>query len=137
MKILANLFFFGFTYALQIERQTEKTGAMFEYIKIGMIVFMISFLVLCAFLLFFKQIRDYCRNPVDLEAFLGISLAKINNVDAASKKDRVEMGVGSNPQNIKDWIEDIWESYDIDGNGLIDKLEIKTFVAQTLKTAGI
>ena len=47
------------------------------------------------------------------------------------------MGVGSNPQNIKDWIEDIWESYDIDGNGLIDKLEIKTFVAQTLKTAGI
>ena len=32
---------------------------------------------------------------------------------------------------------DIWESYDQDNNHLIDKFEIKTFVAQTLQTAGI
>lgn len=47
------------------------------------------------------------------------------------------MGVGGDPQNIDDWVTDIWESYDQDGNHLIDKFEIKTFVAQTLQTAGI
>lgn len=66
---------------------------------------------------------------MDLEACLGVALARINNVDVTNKQDRVSMGVGEDEKNIHDWIEDIWESYDIDGNGLIDKLEIKTFVA--------
>jgi Ca2+-binding EF-hand superfamily protein len=47
------------------------------------------------------------------------------------------MGVGLDQRNINEWIEDIWESFDRDGNGSIDKYEIKNFVDQTFKTAGI
>lgn len=47
------------------------------------------------------------------------------------------MGVGIDQRNINEWIEDIWESFDRDGNGSIDKKEIRNFIDQTFKTAGI
>ena len=77
------------------------------------------------------------RKKVDLEAVLGVALARINNVDIEDKSERVEMGVGTDEQNIRDWVDDIWGSYDSNANGLIDRLEIKAFVSETLKTAGI
>jgi hypothetical protein len=47
------------------------------------------------------------------------------------------MGVGKIEHNITDWVKDIWDSFDRDGNGQIDKLEIKSFIDQTFRTAGI
>jgi Ca2+-binding EF-hand superfamily protein len=38
------------------------------------------------------------------------------------------MGVGNDPNNINDWVKDIFDSFDRDGNGQIDKHEIKSFI---------
>lgn len=83
------------------------------------------------------KLKKHCRKKTDLEPILAVALARINNVDIKDPEEKIHMGVGGDPQNIDDWVTDIWESYDQDGNHLIDKFEIKTFVAQTLQTAGI
>ena len=38
--------------------------------------------------------RKFCRPRKDLKAFLGVSLARIHNVDAETPEERVRMGVG-------------------------------------------
>jgi hypothetical protein len=81
--------------------------------------------------------RRLCRPKKDLKAFLGVSLARIHNVDCDNPEQRVRMGVGIDQRNINEWVEDIWESFDRDGNGSIDKYEIRGFLDQTFKTAGM
>ena len=71
-----------------------------------------------------------------MESHLGVALAKINNVDAENG-ERVGMGVGTSKENIEDWVDDIWNSYDRDNNGSIDKTEIRRFLDQTFQTAGV
>ena len=86
------------------------------------------------------QLYNYCkkqfREKKDMESHLGVALAKINNVDA-EKGDIVGMGVGTDKENIEDWVDDIWNSYDRDNNGSIDKTEIRRFLDQTFQTAGV
>jgi hypothetical protein len=95
-------------------------------VSIGTILgvcFILGFLVYIFFTL-----RKFCRKKKDIEKFLGVALARIHNVDAESEGQRVRMGVGLDQRNINEWIEDIWESFDRDGNGSIDKFEIRGFI---------
>ena len=86
---------------------------------------------------FYEKLKRICRSGKDIEMFLGVALARINNTDIEVDNQRVVMGVGKDEHNINDWVKDIWDSFDRDGNGQIDKLEIKSFIDQTFLTAGI
>ena len=77
----------------------------------------------------YSKLKKFCRKKTNLEPILAVALARIQNVDVKNPDEKILMGVGVDPQNIEDWVVDIWESYDQDGNHLIDKFEIKTFVA--------
>ena len=41
--------------------------------------------------------------------------------------------MGTDIKNINQWVDDIWETYDFNDDGNIDKREIKKFVDQTLE----
>ena len=86
---------------------------------------------------FCEKFKRLWKGNKDIEAYLGVALARINNTDIEVDSKRVIMGVGSDPNNINDWVQDIWESFDRDGNGQIDKYEVKSFIDQTFRTAGI
>lgn len=77
---------------------------------------------------FIEKMKKLCRTGKDIELYLGVALARINNTDIELESKKVEMGVGKDPNNIGDWVKDIWESFDRDGNGQIDKHEIKSFI---------
>ena len=76
----------------------------------------------------YHYVKKICRKRVDIEFHIGIALARINNVDEVNPSNKVLFGVGNNDENIAEWVEDIWTSFDKDGNGCIDKHEIEKFI---------
>ena len=90
-------------------------------------ILLICFVLGMGVYLFFT-LRKCFRKKKDIEKFLGVALARIHKVDAEADDQRVRMGVGLDQRNINEWIEDIWESFDRDGNGSIDKFEIRGFI---------
>mmetsp|Transcript_6639 Transcript_6639/g.10671 ORF Transcript_6639/g.10671 Transcript_6639/m.10671 type:complete len:116 (+) Transcript_6639:238-585(+) len=100
---------------------------------IGIIVLVL----LCCGMALYNYIKKQCRDKKDVEGHLGVALARINNVDVSNPKARVIMGVGTSAKNIEEWIEDIWDSFDRDNNGSIDKREIQKFLDQTFEAAGM
>jgi len=60
---------------------------------------------------------------------LAISLAKINNLnDDRDQKDIVEIGVGVDPDNINDWVNEIWLNYVKKDDKMLRKVEFSKFV---------
>lgn len=49
----------------------------------------------------------------------------------------IKHGVGTDEENIKQWVEDIWETYDFNDDGNLDKREIRKFIDQTFTKIGI
>ena len=45
--------------------------------------------------------------------------------------------MGTDIKNINQWVDDIWETYDFNDDGNIDKREIKKFVDQTLEKVNL
>ena len=57
---------------------------------------------------------------------MGVALARIVNIDVSeSNPDKVEMGIGVNPDMINDWVNEIWEIFDVDGSGDLNKILIQ------------
>ena len=57
-----------------------------------------------------------------------MALAKIDS-QQEGRAGRVEvMGVGTNLENIEEWVNEIWEQFDKDGSGTIDKPEVEKFI---------
>lgn len=67
-----------------------------------------------------------------------MALARIVNIDVSeSNTDKVHMGIGVNPDIINDWVDEIWEIFDVDGSGNLDFDELNFFVGEVFRTAGI
>jgi hypothetical protein len=65
-------------------------------------------------------------------AALGLALAKISNDEDRNPTNVIKHGIGTDKDNINQWVEDIWETYDLNDDGNLDKREIKKFIDQTL-----
>jgi hypothetical protein len=78
-------------------------------------VIAVSFAFLAIF--FCDRIKRLLRKGKELELYLGVALARINNTDIELDSHKAPMGVGLDEHNINDWVKDIWESFDRDGNG--------------------
>ena len=60
---------------------------------------------------------------------LGVALAQIHNKETFAVCDQIiHMGVGSEEDDIIEWVEDIWETYDKNDDGNVDKREIRKFL---------
>ena len=74
--------------------------------------------------------REY-RNKKDIVAVLGLCLAQVSNDEDRNPNNIIQNCVGTNDENIKQWVDDIWETYDFNNDGNIDKREIRKFIDQT------
>ena len=120
-----------------IDYEAGPAGPAIPAIKWIIIISVIGVCISFVAMYFCEKFKRLWKGNKDIEAYLGVALARINNTDIEVATKRVQMGVGSDINNINDWVIDIWESFDRDGNGQIDKFEVKSFIDQTFKTAGI
>jgi hypothetical protein len=80
----------------------------------------------------------FFRTKKDLRQYLGVALARIVNVDLPSNSTHtIEMGLGQNPDYIEGWLDEIWNMFDVDGNGYLDFDELNFFVGEVFRTSGI
>jgi len=95
-------------------------------------------LIGCIAFAFLDKILFLFRTKKDLRQYLGVALARIVNIDVSeSNPDKVEMGIGVNPDMINDWVNEIWEIFDVDGSGDLDFDELNFFIGEVFRTAGI
>ena len=73
------------------------------------------------------------REKKDIVSVLGLCLAQISREEDKNPNNIILNGIGTNEDNIAQWVQDIWETYDFNDDGNIDKREIKKFVDQTLE----
>ena len=74
------------------EGTTEKAGSNAARISVSVFMAVCVSVAGVSYLLF--AFRRLCRPKKDLKAFLGVSLARIHNVDCDVPEQRVRMGVG-------------------------------------------
>lgn len=77
------------------------------------------------------------REKISISAGLGIALAHISNDESKNPWNLIEHGVGTDADVIREWVDDIYDTYDLDGGGDLDRREIKKFVDQTFEKANI
>lgn len=97
-------------YTGKCKYQDKNKSINGKYIMVvGIILAVIAFCgsVMCVKVYYFDQ-------PPQLEIvqYLAVAMAQIHTWDKVkSEREQVNIGVGSHPENIKDWIEDIWSAY--------------------------
>lgn len=64
-------------------------------------------------------------------------LAYIVNEEDQNPKNIIKNGVGTDEANIKQWTDDIWETYDANDDGKLDPKDITKFIEQTFAKVGI
>ena len=77
------------------------------------------------------------REKMDIISVLGLCLAQISNEEDRNPNNIILNGIGLDDENIAQWTQDIWETYDFNDDGNIDKREIKKFVDQTFEKVGL
>ena len=74
---------------------------------------------------------------MDIGSALGLALAQISNEEDQNPNNIIKHGVGTDENNIRQWVDDIWETYDFNDDGNIDKREIKKFINQTFEKVNV
>jgi hypothetical protein len=74
---------------------------------------------------------------VDFDGYLGYSIAKIHNRDIPIKYDRVNMGCGKDKDDIKEWVQDVYQTFGLEQENFLQKDEFMKFFDETLKLAGL
>ena len=64
-------------------------------------------------------------------------MAKIDMQQRDGEGEQNAAGIGTNLENIDEWVREIWERFDKDNSGTIDKQEVSKFVANMLELAGM
>ena len=65
----------------------------------------------------------------EAQSNLAVSLAKINNLnEERASRQLVEIGIGTDPENINDWVNEIWLNYVQRDDQLLRKVEFSKFV---------
>jgi len=60
----------------------------------------------------FRHGKKDCRKRCYLEAYLAVAVAKISNQDKVKiGREFVKIGVGTNEENIAEWIDFIWKKF--------------------------
>lgn len=120
--------------APQEEKKSSNNSAILKWIITVIILLSIGF---CLYRLF----RDYWarnhREKIDIASALGLALAYISNEEDRNPNHIIKHGVGTDDDNIKQWVQDIWETYDFNDDGNLDKREIRKFIDQTFLKIGI
>lgn len=116
------------------EKKTAKSSDILKYVITAIILLSILFCI-------FRLIKDYWqrnhREKIDISSALGLALAYISNEEDQNPNRIIRHGVGTDEENIKQWVEDIWETYDFNDDGNLDKREIRKFIDQTFQKIGI
>lgn len=94
-------------------------------------------IVFCSSHIAYNYYKKNFREKLSVSSILGLALANICNEENQNPHNIIENGVGKTPDVITEWVDDIWDTYDVDGDGNLDRREIRKFVDQTLEKVGI
>lgn len=102
----------------------------------------ITFIIFSSiFFCFWRLFKDYWsrnhREKIDIASALGLALAYISNEEDRNPNHIIKHGVGREDDNVNQWVADIWETYDFNDDGNLDKREIRKFIDQTFLKIGI
>ena len=109
------------------EEEAEMTPSS-DVLKEFTMILIIICTVVCMILFAIDYYKREFREKKDLVSVLGLCLAQISNEEERNPNNIIQNGVGTDEKNIEQWVNDIWETYDFNDDGNIDKREIKKFV---------
>ena len=69
------------------------------------------------------------RSKQNLKLEFGIALAKANNFDERDPLKHAEMGVGTDPEYIREMVDDIWNAYEMSDEEYMRERELRIFVS--------
>ena len=99
-------------------------------------IMIIAVVVLSVFFCLYHSFRAWYRNTfrvkTDLVSLMGLALAQITNEEDQNPHNIILNGVGTNTNSIRQWVDDMWETYEVTGDGWLDRREVKKFLDQTL-----
>jgi len=110
------------------EAQPEADIPGSEILKDFVLSLVIFCIVVCLFMFALNHYKREYRIKMDIGSALGLALAQISNEEDQNPNNIIKHGVGTDEANIKQWVDDIWETYDFNDDGNIDKREIKKFI---------
>ena len=119
------------------EAEAAATPAGSSVLKDLVLVLVVICILICFLMFAHNWFRRTFREKQDIGSLLGLCLAQICNEEDRNPFAIIKHGVGTNPANINQWVEDIWETYDYNDDGSIDKRELKKFIDQTFEKVGI
>ena len=106
-------------------------------LKDFVLVLVVICLFICTAMFVLNWYKRTFREKHDIGSLMGLCLAQICNEEEANTHFVVQNGLGTNEEYIVQWIDDIWETYDFNDDGNIDKREIKKFIDQTFEKVNI
>ena len=105
------------------------------------LMFMLGFcLCYCCYDTFRKKREVSSRESiaVDIYGYLAIALAKLHNKNKIkAARERVEngVGVGTDPDNIQEWVNEMWYIQQRDPAAKFNRAEITSLVVRTMREA--
>lgn len=116
------------------EKKATKNSDILKWLITAIILASVLY---CLFRLAKDYWQRHFREKIDISSALGLALAYISNEEDQNPNRIIRHGVGTDDDNIKQWVEDIWETYDFNDDGNLDKREIRKFIDQTFQKIGI
>ena len=110
----------------------EPTRFSFVFRILVTVACILTFLIFVGVYIYRVEKIKTRPDKTDLLQVMGLVLAEISNDEQRDEHHIVKMGVGRNLQRIDEWVEDIFETFDFNNDGNIDKRELKRFIDQSL-----
>ena len=109
-----------------------------EILKQAILWALIICITLCVCTFVYNGISRRLRNKIELDKIMGLCLPIIcKQEEGYNPNFEILHGVGTDEEYIIRWVEDIWETYDFNDDGTLDKREMKKLVDQTLEQMSI
>ena len=106
-----------------------------EVLKTLVFIMVICCTMVCVAMFFLNYHRREYREKIELLPPLGLALAYIVNKE--DENNSVKHGFGPDEDVIDQWVIYIWETYDFNDDGNLDKREVKKFIDQSFRKAGV
>ena len=81
----------------------------------------------------YLKLKEYFRKRTNITGAFACALAYVHNYEERDRTKHVYRGVGKNKAVINEWIDDIWEAYELGEEDHLQEREIKLLIDQTFK----
>ena len=100
----------------------------YKWLTLAIILAGVVIWILC---LIYLELKEACRKKRDISGAFACALAYIHNYEERDPTKHVYRGLGKNKDVINEWIDDIWEAYELGEDEYLCHREMKLLIDQT------